>query len=125
MKKLLHLKETAAQGTANIAQEEDVFKKNARKHAMSATADFLHMYCDHFGYEGDAEFAAHAAAWRESRAKEIAAVTKCSPADVLVCVLHNFSPQVRKSHWDIGTVRCKNLGILPEKSHFQDVSLKT
>ena len=100
MKKVQHLKETSAQGTANSAQEEQLFKKNARKHAMSATTEYLQMYCDHLDFEGEVEFAAHAAAWRESRAKQIADVTKCSPADVLVCVLHNFSPQVRKSHWD-------------------------
>ena len=108
MKKLQYLKNASAQGTADSAQEEEMFKKNTRKHAMEACAEYLQKYCAHLEYKPDAEFALDAASWRESRAKEIADLMKCSPADVLVCVLHNFSPQVRKSHWDCTVQKLRN-----------------
>ena len=69
---------------------EEQYLMDKRKHALEATKGFASVYTEIMDYATDVDFTATAGAWRENRIRQVAEAAKCSEADVLVCVLHNF-----------------------------------
>ena len=83
-----NLRDAAAE---DVKKAEAAFDLAKRKHASEATKEFADLYTELVPFSTDLAFVSSAAAWREKRVGDIAAIEKCSAGNVLVCVLHNFT----------------------------------